>query len=428
MIFDPVLTGETIKQCLKEHNMTQDQLANHLHITKSAVSQNLNGKSSFDIQNLIAIAKLFSVSLDFLLGLQKDESRIPSQYEKLIEKGLDGINHVPPKQLQLHIPDTYGSVFIEYVLSYNHMVLLNYILTNDITFVDPLYIRANQVTLKVLLYMMEHHIEGTKSIFDQYISIVGGLSFEDEVSEALFYGLLDQDIYHDFQQYILDILKADQRFLILKTKSKRLKLTLESFIDILSKHHLKNTSLLFLKQFDVEFLYVYILRASLKNKHYFLMEMLLDVTFTSKPNSFKITLYNLEEGMYILLDSNQEILIRKALDKHLYQDVTHVFNASLKHKQFLIAHYILENFKETLQLRKIQYALLIEEKALLLQVMQALSMNDKNYILSRCLPEDTSLMLYLIESGATFTAFDYIPKTFDSINAFIKYLINKEKK
>jgi hypothetical protein len=60
--------------------------------------------------------------------------------------------------------------------------------------------------------------------------------------------------------------------------------------------------------------------------------------------------------------------------------------------------------------------------------MQALSMNDKNYILSRCLPEDTSLMLYLIESGATFTAFDYIPKTFDSINAFIKYLINKEKK
>jgi transcriptional regulator with XRE-family HTH domain len=89
MTFDPVLIGEHIKQLLKTHNMTQDQLANHLHITKSAVSQNLNGKSSFDIQNLIAISKLFSISLDALLGLKSDEKRLPSAYELLLEKGLE---------------------------------------------------------------------------------------------------------------------------------------------------------------------------------------------------------------------------------------------------------------------------------------------------------------------------------------------------
>lgn len=50
-IIDNLKVAEKIKKLLKDNNMTQEQLANKLSITKSAVSQNLRGKSNFDIQN-----------------------------------------------------------------------------------------------------------------------------------------------------------------------------------------------------------------------------------------------------------------------------------------------------------------------------------------------------------------------------------------
>ena len=76
-----------LKKLLKQHNMTQDNLADALSISKSAVSQNLRGKSTFDIQNLIMIAKIFEITLDDLLNLKSnDTDQVQSEYYKVVKK------------------------------------------------------------------------------------------------------------------------------------------------------------------------------------------------------------------------------------------------------------------------------------------------------------------------------------------------------
>lgn len=425
MTFDPILIGETIKQLLKTHNMTQDQLANHLHITKSAVSQNLNGKSSFDIQNLIAIAKLFSISLDRLLGIEQEDKHVLSPYEKLVEKGLEGINHVHPKQLQLDQPDTYGKLFIEYVMQVDHMVLLNYMLTNHVSFVDRSYMRASEVTLKVLLYMMEHDIPGVKKIFDQYLEIKGSLSFETIQQEAIFFGLLDQEHYIELQQYLIKLLKEDIKIVLLKSKPKILKMNVEGLVDIITTHKLKHLSKLTLHSFDFELHYFYTVSSCVKNQDYDTLDALLSIVFNQKPNGFTTTVYNIEQAMKLLIESKQETLILKALDKHLYQDITVILNDVITHQLYDVAHHILHHFKDTLQFRKIKIGLLIDQKPLLDQLTSLMSISDLNYILSRCTKDQLTLMLYLYDLGARFFMDDFSITTFDAVNALIEHLHHK---
>src|SRR5690554_2924373 len=132
-IIDNVRVGEIIKRLLKEHNMTQDDLANSLMISKSAVSQNLNGKSTFDIQNLINIAKIFNVSLDYLLDQTSNhDENIISEYERLTRKGLETLEKIPLDSLNLSKPDIYNKVFVQYVMQYKKNDMLNYLLEKKI--------------------------------------------------------------------------------------------------------------------------------------------------------------------------------------------------------------------------------------------------------------------------------------------------------
>lgn len=62
--------GEKIAALRKQNNMTQEELANHLSVTPQAVSKWENGITSPDISLLGAIASLFHITTDELLGLQ----------------------------------------------------------------------------------------------------------------------------------------------------------------------------------------------------------------------------------------------------------------------------------------------------------------------------------------------------------------------
>lgn len=59
--------GKFIKEHLKIKGYTQDNLADYLGISKQAVSQNLNGKSSFEISNIMMIAEYLDVTVDNIL-------------------------------------------------------------------------------------------------------------------------------------------------------------------------------------------------------------------------------------------------------------------------------------------------------------------------------------------------------------------------
>lgn len=53
-----------------DKNLSQKQLAAELGTTNSSICDWENGRSEPDIDTLIAIAKFFDVSVDYLLGLE----------------------------------------------------------------------------------------------------------------------------------------------------------------------------------------------------------------------------------------------------------------------------------------------------------------------------------------------------------------------
>lgn len=65
--------GNTLKILRIQHNLTQSQLSQKLGLTKSVISAYENGirMPSYDV--LIAIARLFKVTTDYLLGIENKQ-------------------------------------------------------------------------------------------------------------------------------------------------------------------------------------------------------------------------------------------------------------------------------------------------------------------------------------------------------------------
>ncbi len=63
------MIGESIKRLRQARNMSQVELAFHLNVTKQSVSNWENNNILPSIEMLVKIAKFFSVSTDYILGL-----------------------------------------------------------------------------------------------------------------------------------------------------------------------------------------------------------------------------------------------------------------------------------------------------------------------------------------------------------------------
>lgn len=62
---------EKLQQLRREHNLTQEQLAEKLFVSRTAVSKWETGRGTPGLDSLCAISALFGVSLDDLLGAQE---------------------------------------------------------------------------------------------------------------------------------------------------------------------------------------------------------------------------------------------------------------------------------------------------------------------------------------------------------------------
>ena len=77
--------GEKIKRLRKENNLSQEQLAEKLNVSRQAISKWEANKAYPDIENLILLRKIFDVTLDDLII---DENNIKSEnINKSIESG-----------------------------------------------------------------------------------------------------------------------------------------------------------------------------------------------------------------------------------------------------------------------------------------------------------------------------------------------------
>lgn len=71
-MIDPIRVGNKIALERKKCRMTQDDLANHLYITRQLVSKWEQGYGVPTIDSVISLSKLFHISIDELLCLEEN--------------------------------------------------------------------------------------------------------------------------------------------------------------------------------------------------------------------------------------------------------------------------------------------------------------------------------------------------------------------
>ncbi|MDR0964650.1 MAG: helix-turn-helix domain-containing protein, partial [Clostridium sp.] len=114
--------GRKIKEFRRVQDVTQEKLADYLHISYQAISKWENGSSFPDITLLPGIARFFGVSSDELLGLHEgkqadDLTQFDSIYQENSRKGKTGDNI-----------DLCRKVLAEYPREYQWMLNLSYAL------------------------------------------------------------------------------------------------------------------------------------------------------------------------------------------------------------------------------------------------------------------------------------------------------------
>ena len=59
-----------LKSLRNQHGYTQEEVAEHLHVSRQAVAKWEKGESTPDIENCMALAKLYNVTLDTLVNYE----------------------------------------------------------------------------------------------------------------------------------------------------------------------------------------------------------------------------------------------------------------------------------------------------------------------------------------------------------------------
>jgi transcriptional regulator with XRE-family HTH domain len=67
-------TANRLYELRKKHSLSQEELAEKLGVSRQAVSKWERSEASPDTDNLIALAKIYDLSLDELIYGQKEES------------------------------------------------------------------------------------------------------------------------------------------------------------------------------------------------------------------------------------------------------------------------------------------------------------------------------------------------------------------
>lgn len=81
-----------LRQLRERDGMTQAELGRKLNVAPSTIGMWEKGYRSPDYENLTAIAGIFNVTTDYLLGLDTAKSPVLSDEQATLLKGFDALN------------------------------------------------------------------------------------------------------------------------------------------------------------------------------------------------------------------------------------------------------------------------------------------------------------------------------------------------
>lgn len=430
-IIDNVKVGNQIKDLLKKNGMTQSDLAEKLSISKSAVSQNLSGRSSFDIENLLKIAKLFNMSIEELIDGKNETQAYVSSYEEICAKGVEGFQQAKVEDLRIAEPDFYGKVLVDYVIEHSNWDMLIYLHQNHAQFTHDYFRRAEDVILKVILALLEHGISDVTRYFIQYHRIHGSIDIDDHQKGYLIWKLLDKQENQDIVKQLLHCELTSTRKILhfFDVKERYHLVSKTSIISIISRYQLINVLSSFLVTTHRDDWYADVCDAFLN--HQFNQGLIKYIQYfeKSKLSQFKKMTMGVQKCILRLINEGHNDLMMLALNHRLFTNLTEVLRRSIEMNQNLIGQYIIENFKEEVDFRKIgEYCIDYQNISLFDRISCHLNREDFDYLLSYTKVNDLDAMLFLVKKGARLNNKHYNLDTFEKMNKIIDHLLESEEK
>lgn len=430
-LIDPIKVGKKIKELLKENKMTQENLANELLISKSAVSQNLNGRSTFDIQNLIKISQIFNISLDELLELSSTKLEELSIYEKLIEKDLGWFEETNIKQLVINEPDIYGKVFVEYIFEQNKINLFKYLDDNNLSFITDVNHRRKEVYLKTIIFMLENKLNPIKHI-KKYVEANYTFNIEDKLLEEKIWFLIDQNNDLDLMEELINgYVIVNNKILFINSSKQIPILTLKDAFSIQAKYKLKNILWFLIAKIKEKNYYAYydIVKEMIENKYYDGIITFNNNFFKNKKYSYSMkTLMKFSSAIELSIQTKNVNVIRSFLDNYIFTNIDKVVQLLIENELFDLAREIILNESFKLNYKVIGKTILKKQNNVLLDlIIKKSDQKTLNYLLSVANSDDMESIKMLLKFNAEFDFDNYNSKTFDKINNIIKNLTGKDK-
>ncbi len=430
-VIDNVKVGSLIKKLLKERNMTQEQLANTLNISKSAVSQNLNGKSSFDIQNLIRISELFNISLDELISQKSGGDRsIVSEYERLVKKDVEALKHVPAEELNVKEPDLYGKTLVDYVIEYNQVEMFEYLDRADVQLYNERHHQARRILLKVIVFMLEKNLDGVEKYIFDYTRLFGAFDIPDDDTRAVIMKLLERENKQPLVERLMTS-KVPKPVTYIKvipyTQHLRI-LTKRQWIEHIAMYRMTRVLKTYLSVFDLLEDYAYIIKCFTTHRFIEGCRRILDAVPKKPRGEYELYTMGAQKSARAIAALNDRSLFEIVVEKGLYSDIDALVATLIERRQSVLYEHCLNSpdleIDYVLVLRK---AVEQGDMSLLRRHIEKLTQDEKNQLLAKTDAYDVETMEFLLGENAQFVSKYHNTDTFTKINQVIRHLLKRRE-
>lgn len=184
--------GQIIKRLRKEHNLTQEELAEQLNISAPAVSKWENDTSMPDISQVVPLANLFGVSTDILFSrnVQKNNEAVKELVDKIRDdENLDNYSKIQQlKELLIEYPSNMD-------ILYNIVWCSWFLITPE---------QANSTIFHDAIHSADLYLNNTKKLgdfcrmygkkIDIYVR-AGRYSEAEELAQDLDRAIIDSEMY-----------------------------------------------------------------------------------------------------------------------------------------------------------------------------------------------------------------------------------------
>jgi transcriptional regulator with XRE-family HTH domain len=90
--------NDRLKELREYADLTQEELANKIGVSRYTILRYESGKIEPNLDKVIALAKLFDISIDYLLGYSDNKKSIDSKYTVVIKEA--ELSNLKPSDLE----------------------------------------------------------------------------------------------------------------------------------------------------------------------------------------------------------------------------------------------------------------------------------------------------------------------------------------